>query len=215
MPEHQKYYWLKLKRDFFKRHDVRIIEEMPNGKDYILFYLKMLLESVDHEGRLRFSDTIPYNEQMLSVITHTNIDIVRSAMRVFMDLQLVDILDDQTIYMSEVEKLVGSETSTAERMRRCRERKKLAECNPVTPMLQNRDIELEKELEKELELEKEETTTQHAIPTNLEVAEYFGQLLDDEKAGVEAWRWYQYNEKRRWSCLPDWKTAAERWIEQI
>ena len=30
----KRYYWLKLKRDFFKRHDIRIIEDMPNGKDY-------------------------------------------------------------------------------------------------------------------------------------------------------------------------------------
>ena len=36
----KKYYWLKLKRDFFKRHDIRIIEEMPNGKEYLLFYNK-------------------------------------------------------------------------------------------------------------------------------------------------------------------------------
>ena len=78
----KKYYWLKLKRDFFKRHDIRIIEAMPNGKDYILFYLKMLLESVDHDGALRFSDTIPYNADMLAVITNTNVDVVRAAMKV-------------------------------------------------------------------------------------------------------------------------------------
>ena len=81
MAESKKFYWLKLKRDFFKRHDIRIIEEMPNGKDYVLFYLKLLLESIDHEGSLRFSDTIPYNEQMLAVITNTNIDIVKAAMK--------------------------------------------------------------------------------------------------------------------------------------
>lgn len=208
IPEHQKYYWLKLKRDFFKRHDVRIIEEMPNGKDYILFYLKLLLESVDHEGRLRFNDTIPYNEQMLSVITHTNIDIVRSAMRVFMDLQLVDILDDQTIYMTEVEKLVGSETSVAERVRKHREKQKMLLCNTNA-------LHCNIELEKELELEKDKTTTTHAKPTTFEVAEYFGMLLDEEKAGVEAYRWYEYNEQRGWDCLPNWKTAAERWIEKM
>ena len=39
----KRYYWLKLKRDFFKRHDIRIIESQENGKDYVLFYLKMLL----------------------------------------------------------------------------------------------------------------------------------------------------------------------------
>ena len=38
----KKYYWLKLKKDFFKRHDIQIIENMPNGKDYVLFYLKLL-----------------------------------------------------------------------------------------------------------------------------------------------------------------------------
>ena len=67
-----KYYWLKLKRDFFKRHDIRIIEEMPNGKDYLLFYLKLLCESVDHEGNLRFSEQVPYNVEMLSIVTNTN-----------------------------------------------------------------------------------------------------------------------------------------------
>ena len=189
---------------------------MPNGKDYILFYLKLLLESVDHNGKLRFSDTIPYNEQMLSVITRTDIDIVRSAMKEFMELQMVEVLDDQTIYMTEVDKLVGSETPQADRMRKCRERKKLANCHNVTPMLQNGDTELELDKELELELEKEElTTTQRAIPSSLEIAEYFGQYLDEEKAGIQAWRWYQYNDQRGWDCLPDWKSAADRWIEKI
>ena len=70
----KKYYWLKLQKDFFKRHDIQIIESMPNGKEYILFYLKLLAESVSHEGELRFSETIPYDEKMLSVVTNTNID---------------------------------------------------------------------------------------------------------------------------------------------
>ena len=45
-----KFYWLKLDKDFFKRHDIKIIESMPNGKDYILFYLKLLCESLDHDA---------------------------------------------------------------------------------------------------------------------------------------------------------------------
>ena len=108
----KKYYWLKLKKDFFKRHDIQIIENMPNGKDYVLFYLKLLVESVDHEGGLRFNETIPYNEQMLSTITNTNVDTVSKAMELFRSLGMVEVLDDQTIYMNEVSKLLGSETST-------------------------------------------------------------------------------------------------------
>jgi len=73
MTEEKRYYWLKLKRDFFKRHDIQIIESVPNGKDYVLFYLKLLAESIDHEGLLRFNDLIPYSEQMLSTITNSTL----------------------------------------------------------------------------------------------------------------------------------------------
>lgn len=117
MAESKKYYWLKLKKDFFKQHEMQIIESMQNGKDYVLFYLKLLLESVSHEGTLRFSDTIPYNENMLATITNTNVDVVRSALKIFSELQLIEIWDDKTIYMSEIQKFLGSETEWAEKKR--------------------------------------------------------------------------------------------------
>ena len=152
MAEGKKFYWLKLKRDFFKRHDIRIIEEMPNGKDYVLFYLKLLLESIDHEGTLRFSDTIPYNEQMLSVITNTNVDIVRAAMNLFTELNLIEIFDDQTIYMGEVEKMIGSESDSAGRMRRLRERQQASLCDGD---VQKSDTEKEIETKREKEINKD------------------------------------------------------------
>lgn len=124
MAKVKKYYWLKLKKDFFKRHDIRVIEDMPNGKDYILFYLKLLVESLAHEGRLRFSDTIPYDEKMLASVTNTNIDIVRSAMKVFSQLELVDLLDDETIFMNELEEMIGAETEWAKKKRIYREKQK-------------------------------------------------------------------------------------------
>ena len=113
----KKYYWLKLKKDFFKRHDIQIIESMPNGKDYVLFYLKLLCESIDHEGNLRFSETIPYNEQMLATITNTNIDIVRNAISMFEQLGMIEIMSDGTYFMNEVNKLVGVETEYAAKKR--------------------------------------------------------------------------------------------------
>lgn len=143
-----KFYWLKLKRDFFKRHDIRIIESMPNGKDYVLFYLKLLLESIDHEGELRFSDTVPYNENMLSVITDTNIDVVRAAMKLFIELKMIEVLDDSTIYMSEVQKLTGSETKWAEKKRRARLKGDIVpQLSPPCPP----DVRQEKEKETETE----------------------------------------------------------------
>lgn len=156
MANNQKFYWLKLKRDFFKRHDIRIIEQMPNGKDYVLFYLKMLLESIDHEGALRFSETIPYDHNMLSVITNTNVDMVKAAMDLFIGLGMVEILDDNTIYMNEVQKLIGSETRWAQKKRVQRQKgDNVPLLSPKCPTEIEIKIDKEKR-EREKSLEKED-----------------------------------------------------------
>lgn len=120
----KKYYWLKLREDFFEREEIRIIEQMENGKDYIIFYLKLLLKSIKTDGILRFKDILPYNPKMLSVITNTNIDIVRSAIDLFVHLGMMEKWDDGTIFMLETVNMIGSESESAERMRRLRARRK-------------------------------------------------------------------------------------------
>ena len=166
----KRYYWLKLKRDFFKRHDIRIIEAMPNGKDYILFYLKLLCESVDHDGNLRFSDQIPYNEDMLATITNTNIDVVRSAIKIFTQLNMMELMDDGTFYMNEVEKMIGSESYWAEKKRVQREKERLTEDKdwtmsseigqiptcPSKSKSKSKSKDKDKEIDKEIEIENRE-----------------------------------------------------------
>lgn len=144
----QKYYWLKLHKDFFKRHDIKIVEGMENGKDYILFYMKLLLESIDHNGLLRFSETIPYNDKMLATITDTNIDIVRSAIKVFKELQLLDIMDDQTIYMIHTNQMLGVETEWANKKRLYRDKQ-------IGDNVRTKKDNVRQEIDKELEIDKE------------------------------------------------------------
>ena len=116
----KKYYWLKLPRGFFKRHDIRILSAA--SKDYALFYLKLLCESIDHNGYLRFSEKVPYTADMLAVITDTNPDTARCALQVLISLGLVIILDDGTYWLTDVDKMIGSEGESAERTRKYRER---------------------------------------------------------------------------------------------
>lgn len=143
----KRFYWLKLDKDFFKKHDIRIVESMPNGKDYILFYLKLLCESTSHEGYLRFSPTIPYNEEMLATITNTNIDIVRTAIKLFTELGMMCFLDDGTLYLEQVKKMIGSETGQTIRKREA----KLIEGKVEVKNTQEIDIEKDIELEKDIE----------------------------------------------------------------
>lgn len=174
MSEEKKFYWLRLHKDFFKRHDVRIIESLENGKDYIIFYLKLLVESVSHEGRLRFSDTIPYDEKMLAIVTNTNVDIVRSALIAFESLGMVTVLDDQTIYMNEIEDMIGiakqdehRRETTRNRVRRFRERQKMAELEEAENDESLQDgytcVTCNVEIEKEIEIEKDNNIYSQAI----------------------------------------------------
>ena len=117
---YRRFFWIKLKRDFFKRHDVRIIESMPNGEIYVLFYLKMLAESVDHDGALRFSDLIPYTPEMLSAVFYTKLDIVNDAIKLFQDLGMLEIEPDGTIKLTKFDDFVGCETESAVQKRRQR-----------------------------------------------------------------------------------------------
>lgn len=125
----RKYYWLKLKKDFFKRHDIQIIESMPHGIEISHFYLKLMLESIDHDGELRFSEEIPYSNEMLASITHISLDIVDFAMKVLSDLRLIRIDEDGTIIIEKVTSMVGFETEWAKKKREFREKKGQKEDN--------------------------------------------------------------------------------------
>ncbi len=113
----KRFIWIKLQHDFFYRDEIRIIESLPNGKDYIIFYLKLMLKAINDNGKLMFKDTIPYTPEMLASITNTSIDTVRVAIDAFVKLELITLLDDGALFMQEVQKLVGSETPDAERKR--------------------------------------------------------------------------------------------------
>lgn len=166
----KKYYWLKLKRDFFKRHDIQIIEDMDNGKDYILFYLKLLCESVDHDGNLRFSDEIPYDDKMLATITRTNVDIVRSAVKIFTNLKMMELLDDGTYYMARINEMIGSESYWAEKKRIQRDTPKLDNVQQMSngcPTCPSKSKSIEKEIDKDKEIEIDTETDKKTITSVL------------------------------------------------
>ena len=163
-----KYFWLKLFADFFERPEIQLLEAMPNGKEYIILYFKLLCKSCGSEGYLRFSEMIPYNEQMISTITHTNVDVVRSALKAFVSLNMIEILDDGTFYMHEVANLIGSAVNSpaANRQRRHREKKKLNQKRltdgNVTKCHAKRDkksLESESDIESDIESSSETMTT--------------------------------------------------------
>ena len=118
----KKFYWLKLKNDFFNREEIKLVEAMPNGKEYIIFYLKLLLKSIESDGKLLFRHTLPYSLEMLATITSTNVDTVKIAIEIFLKLSMMEKLDDGTIFMIETQNMVGCETKWAGYKRESRQK---------------------------------------------------------------------------------------------
>lgn len=217
----KRYYWLKLQKDFFKRHDIRIVESMPNGKDYILFYLKLLVESISHFGSLKFSDTIPYTADMLSVVTNTNIDVVRTAIKIFTELGMIEILDDQTIFMKELDKLMGAETEWAEKKRlyRDEQRTKLGQREDNVLRLSDKstdiDIEIDKEIESTCVSKKTQSRSKKfVIPTLEEIQNYCNEI----NSTIDPESFIDYYATRDWMAgkvkMKDWKASVRIWTRR-
>lgn len=206
-----RYYWLKLKRDFFKRHDIRIVEEMTNGKEYILFYLKLLCESVDHDGSLRFSDEVPYNDEMLSVITNTNIDIVRSAVKVFTELRMMEILDDGTLYLREVETMIGSASASENALRQARYRERKKE-DVTLPLLEhNTDVTKSNESKRKSK-SKRQSKSKNTIPPSLEEVTAY---CNERKNNIDPQTFIDFYQSKGWMVgknhMKDWKACIRTW----
>ena len=161
MSEHdsKRYFWLKLKEDFFDDDAISWLEEQNNGKEYALFYLKLCLKSLKNDGVLirRVGNIlVPYDTKKISEITRTDEDTVIVAMELLKKIGLIELQENGALYMTQLSTMIGSETNGAERKRRYREaQKKLPKWDNVPQLSQNcpEHFPLELELEKEKELE--------------------------------------------------------------
>lgn len=122
MTDIKKYYYLKLKDNFFDSEEIKILESQPNGIYYSNLLIKLYLKSLKFNGALRFNEYIPYDENMIATITNLNIDIVRSGLFALASLKLIERLDDGTIYMMNIQSFIGKSNSEADRKRIYREK---------------------------------------------------------------------------------------------
>ena len=123
----KRYYWLKLKEDFFEEDTIEWLEEQENGKEYCLFYLKMCLKSIKTEGiliRKVGNILVPYDEKHLAKITNTDFDTVVVAMELFKKIGLIQILEGGEIFIPGMDEMIGSETDKAKFMRNKRAKEK-------------------------------------------------------------------------------------------
>lgn len=82
--------------------------------------LKLYLKSLQHNGKLLLNEMTPLSAEMIALLTRHEIGTVERAIRAFMQLGLVEVLEDNTYYMSEIQEMTGKGPSDAERRARYR-----------------------------------------------------------------------------------------------
>ena len=157
MSDNRKYYYLKLKENYFDDDSIVLLESMQDGVLYSNILLKLYLKSLKHGGRLQLDEDIPYTAQMIATITRQQIGTVERALQIFLKLGLVEVLDSGTFYMSNIELLIGQSSTEAERKRAARlQNKALSALQTSGGHLSDiRPPEIEIELEKEIEIKRE------------------------------------------------------------
>ena len=80
MSDNRKYYYLKLKENYFDDDSIVLLESMQDGVLYSNILLKLYLKSLKHGGRLQLDENIPYTAQMIATITRQQIGTVERAL---------------------------------------------------------------------------------------------------------------------------------------
>ena len=220
----KKYYWVKLKDIFFDDRRIKILRKQKDGYRYICIYLMMQLKALKTDGVLKYSGILQNFAEEIAADIGESKKIVKNAFEIFEKLELIEILENSYLFLSEVPEILeyGAEQASAERVRKHREKMKALQCNgEVTPEKQksNTEIDIEPKLETEKELDKTgpagSLSSSGSLPkTAAEVREY---CVNMGYTKVNPEYFFEYCEERGWKTgdkpIENWKALVKIWNE--
>ena len=227
MSDNKKYYYLRVKDNFFDSDELKILESMKDGYLYSNILLKLYLRSLKNDGKLVVNDRIPYNAEMLASVTGHQVGTIKQALSMFKELGLIEILENGAIYMLDIQNFIGKGSTEADRQRLYdrriseeRKQKKLTQSRNLEEILEKSTPEIEIELEKDIKIEKEihssakSTTTKRKRfekPTLSEIKAY----CIERNNNVDAQHFFDYYESNGWkvgkNSMKNWQAAVRTW----
>lgn len=120
----KKYYWLKLKRDFFTQPKIKKLRRIAGGDTYTIIYLKMMLLSLENDGVLGFEGIEGTFPEEIALTIDEDPDNVNVAINYLFTQNLIEEISPNNFLMVQAVDMTGNETDSAIRMRRLRENRK-------------------------------------------------------------------------------------------
>ena len=207
MGTEKRYYWLKLKEDFFRQKEIKKLRKIAGGDTYSIIYLKMLLKSLSNNGVLFFDGVENNFIEELALDIDENEENVAVTVRFLMSQNILVEMNEDEYRLTTCADMVGSETRNAERVRRYRKKQETLQSN-VTPLQCNTDVtscntcvitcNTEIDIEKDIEKEKEKEDSVESPPpkiTKHKYGEYKNVLLTDEELQKLKTEYSDYEER--------------------
>lgn len=120
----KKYYWLKLKENFFASKEIKKLRHIAGGDTYTIIYLKLMLLSLQDEGKLFFEGIEDNFAAELALELDEDPENVKVALSYLNKLGLISVVSETEAFLPRVPEAIGKETEKAEMMRRIREARK-------------------------------------------------------------------------------------------
>ena len=214
MAEPKRYFWLKLHKDFFKRKEIKRLRKIAGGDTYTIIYMEMLLRSIIDEGKLFFDGLEDDFASEIALDLDEDEENVKITIQYLLKTGLLEIRSEEEYYLPDTKDSTGSETSTAVRVRRHREKQKALHCNAdVTQVKQLCNGELELEIERDTKANKSPTKAKRFVkPTLSEVEQY----CIERNNNIDAEYFIDYHEARDWVLsngkkMKNWQATIRTW----
>lgn len=127
----KRYFWIKLKEGFFDDKYIKAIRARQNGYRILVIYLSMQLKALKTDGMLSYEKLLPNYADELALMLNEEPSSVAEAIEILEKFGLIEVWDDETVFLTAKQEIIeaGNEGASAERVRRCREKKKSLQCN--------------------------------------------------------------------------------------
>ncbi len=164
----KKYFWFKLKEDFFQSKEIKMIRKLPSGADILIVLLKLQLKSLSTNGIIEIDGLCDSIEDEISVIIDEDINLIKLSLAALRRFDLISLVDTKDIKMLLHNELVGSETASTIRSRKSRElskkeEKALLSNTNATNCNTDIEIDIEKEIDIEIDIDIEKEQTNQSI----------------------------------------------------
>lgn len=158
MSSGKRYYWLKLKEDFFTSKRIKKLRNMAGGDTYLIIYLKLQLKAMKTEGIIKFDHLEDNIADELALDLDENPDDIRATLIYLTSCGLAESSDTEQFFFPYAIENVGSETSSAQRVREFRDKQKALHCNTdETQVKRIGNGEIEKEIEIDIKTDSKES----------------------------------------------------------